>query len=151
MSPLHSILVCTLLATGSWLTASLLTTQPEASIERTLTSNQWKKRIVIISAPTAHQSAFLQQKQLLADEAAGLSERDILVVDAPMDQMNPTDKAYLQTRLGLEPGRFSILLIGKDGGVKIREVKPVPARTLFATIDGMPMRRQEMRQSKKNS
>ncbi len=39
---------------------------------------------------------------------------------------------------------FSVVLIGKDGGEKLR-VDAVPdLRTIYAVIDGMPMRSREM-------
>ena len=36
-------------------------------------------------------------------------------------------------------------LIGKDGGIKETFKKPVAASALFKTVDGMPMRKQEMK------
>ena len=43
------------------------------------------------------------------------------------------------------PGAGSqVLLIGKDGGVKLRSTEPVSTDELFALIDSMPMRRREM-------
>lgn len=122
--------------------------QTVADLEKTLKSNQWQKRIVVIYALTDRQPEFTQQKQILADEAAGVDERDILVIDAPDDRLRPADKTYLQNELGLQPDRFGVVLIGKDGEVKLRQDKPIPAKSLFSTIDGMSMRRQEMQ--KKN-
>jgi hypothetical protein len=34
--------------------------------------------------------------------------------------------------------------VGKDGGEKLSSSKPLAAEKLFATIDAMPMRRDEM-------
>ena len=39
-------------------------------------------------------------------------------------------------------------LIGKDGGQKWRQSEPLDMETLFALIDGMPMRQAEMREQK---
>ena len=39
---------------------------------------------------------------------------------------------------------FEILLIGLDGGVKLRQDEVIDTETLFARIDAMPMRRQEL-------
>jgi len=39
---------------------------------------------------------------------------------------------------------FCVVLVGKDGGVKLREVAPVEATRLFALIDSMPMRQYEI-------
>ncbi|MEO0341702.1 MAG: DUF4174 domain-containing protein, partial [Bacteroidota bacterium] len=43
---------------------------------------------------------------------------------------------------------FLFILIGKDGGVKLRSTSVVPLDDLFALIDGMPMRRAEIRRKK---
>ena len=45
---------------------------------------------------------------------------------------------------GTEP--FLAVLVGKDGGAKLRAAKPITARELMTTIDAMPMRQDEMRQ-----
>jgi hypothetical protein len=37
-------------------------------------------------------------------------------------------------------------LVGKDGGVKRQDTKPVKATAIFEQIDAMPMRQQEMQQ-----
>ena len=41
------------------------------------------------------------------------------------------------------------MLIGKDGGVKLRQEEPISVADLFALIDSMPMRKQEMGQRSK--
>jgi len=43
--------------------------------------------------------------------------------------------------------QFTIILIGLDGGEKLRQTKPLDTTTLFAIIDGMPMRRQELKKN----
>jgi hypothetical protein len=42
-----------------------------------------------------------------------------------------------------EDGDFAMVLIGKDGTVKLRAAEPVVADELFAIIDGMPVRAAE--------
>ncbi len=39
--------------------------------------------------------------------------------------------------------RFHVLLVGKDGGIKLSSAKLVTAQTLTAVIEAMPMRREE--------
>ena len=43
-------------------------------------------------------------------------------------------------------GDLDFVLIGKDGGEKMRWQESLPRRPLFDTIDAMPMRQYEMRQ-----
>jgi hypothetical protein len=55
----------------------------------------------------------------------------------------------IRERLGLKTGTFQVVLIGKDGGVKLRSSEPVSMKDLFGLIDSMPMRQQEMESKKK--
>ena len=43
---------------------------------------------------------------------------------------------------------FSIILIGLDGGIKLRQQELLTAKELFRIIDSMPMRKAEMRDGK---
>ncbi len=50
----------------------------------------------------------------------------------------------LLSEFGISPNGFSVVLIGNDGGEKLR-VNDVPdLQTVYAVIDGMPMRGREM-------
>ena len=49
--------------------------------------------------------------------------------------------AALRRSYKLPADRFTVILIGKDGGEKRRSDTPMSAATLTATIDAMPMRR----------
>ncbi|RZK33884.1 MAG: DUF4174 domain-containing protein, partial [Hymenobacter sp.] len=44
---------------------------------------------------------------------------------------------------------FSVVLIGKDGGVKLAQTQPLAPENLFGTVDKMPMRKQEAKRAKK--
>lgn len=52
----------------------------------------------------------------------------------------------VQTRFNT--GEFSIVLIGKDGGEKLRRNSLLTTRELFSMVDVMPMRRAEMRKER---
>jgi hypothetical protein len=41
---------------------------------------------------------------------------------------------------------FSLILVGKDGGIKLKRSDQVDLREVFELIDSMPMRQNEMRQ-----
>ena len=53
----------------------------------------------------------------------------------------------LSERFGMVGGRVAVVLIGKDGGVKLRREGEIDLDEIFERIDGMPMRRNEMRRS----
>ena len=41
--------------------------------------------------------------------------------------------------------KYQFILVGKDGGEKLRADTIIDTKQLFATIDAMPMRREEMK------
>ena len=129
----------------SLLAAATVAAAGPPSLAETIRAAKWKKRLLLVAAPTATQADFQRQKQLLATDPASLQERDLLVLDVPYDQLAPADQQYLRQQLKLKLSGFEVVLIGKDGGVKERSTHPLAPAALFSTIDQMPMRRQEMR------
>ena len=102
---------------------------------------RWKARVLVLSAPSEDHSDLLAQQRILAEDAAGLAERDIRII-----QLISGNGAKLRDKLGLPPERFTVVLLGKDGGEKIREERPVTLDSLYGLIDAMPMRKQEMKE-----
>lgn len=88
------------------------------------------QRILLIAAPSLNDDAYRTQAALLLPALAGLNERDFVV----------------QIQFGTRS--FSVVLIGKDGGEKLRRATPLSPEELFAIVDAMPMRRAEMRGQK---
>ncbi|GJG85398.1 hypothetical protein tb265_05790 [Gemmatimonadetes bacterium T265] len=111
-----------------------------------------RKRVLILFAPTAADTALAAEDAALRERAAGVAERDLVVVralesgasTADGQPLGTADAAELRRRLRAEPGRFTAVLVGKDGHVAVRSHAPVVAGRLFPTIDAMPMRRAEM-------
>ncbi|WP_182888403.1 DUF4174 domain-containing protein [Hymenobacter rubripertinctus] len=119
-------------------------TAPAASLASRVKAARWRQRVLLICAPTATDARLLKQRALLQPARAGLTERDLLVRELPWASLPAADRNYLR-QLGGSPDAFRVLLLGKDGGVKRRDTAPVAPAALFATIDGMFMRRQEMK------
>ncbi len=115
-----------------------------------LESYQWKNRILLLKDVKSDTDALKKQLELLQSEATGLSERDIkifviiekvLTRDGKVASLSASEiiKNY-------DVHEFQgILLIGKDGGVKMKKPFVVSSEKIFALIDGMPMRKVEMR------
>lgn len=120
-------------------------TPKSVSLEQTLRNSRWKKRVLLIAAPSVEQADFTTQKALLAASKADLDERDFLVLEVLYHQLPATDLRFLAEKLGVQSPGFAAVLIGKDGGVKEKSSRPIPPADLFGTVDKMPMRRQEMR------
>ena len=105
---------------------------------------------VMAAAQSAHRLVFVvgqandprvtQQHTALQHDAAALRERDVTVQD-----MTPEAVRQQRPELGGAPeATFEVILVGKDGGGKLRRKEQVAASELTALIDTMPMRRSEM-------
>jgi len=127
------------------LTTTLFLSAQPLSLKRWLADNQWKHRIILLYAPSAESPDLKKQRVLLDAVSDGLTERDLVVRELLADQLTDNDKAFLQETLNTTGNTFRVLLIGKDGGVKIRQTNPITPKQLFDTIDGMYMRQQEMK------
>ena len=118
---------------------SLETIFVDVTEETTIDGYLWVKRPVIVFANTDLDVNFQTQMKSLRQGAEELAARDVVVlVDA-----NPADKTALRKKF--RPRGFAVLLMGKDGQIKLRKPFPWNARELSRSIDKMPMRQQEMR------
>ena len=99
---------------------------------------RWNARPVLVFADAENDPGYVSQMDILRDVEDGLADRDIVV----MSDAGPGNSAL---RERFAPKGFLVVLIGKDGGVKLSRTEPVAANTLFDTIDAMPMRQREMR------
>jgi hypothetical protein len=118
---------------------------------------RWKNRVLVLFSPSESDASFQSQKKGLASSAEEVLDRELMILEI-VDQGQSragnqllSEKAVqdIRKRLGVLGGSFQILLIGKDGGVKLRSSEPVSTKDLFGLIDSMPMRRQEMESKKK--
>jgi hypothetical protein len=97
------------------------------------------------------------QKQGLASSTEGVLDRELMVLEiieqgqsrAGNQLLSQKSVQNIRRRLGVQAGPFQVLLIGKDGGVKLRSSEPVSVKDIFGLIDSMPMRQQEMESRKK--
>ncbi|WP_353229259.1 DUF4174 domain-containing protein [Novosphingobium sp.] len=104
---------------------------------------RWHKRVVLIAAPDANDPSASEQRAILAAWHQGAEDRDIAVVEIAGSAVSGAGDAApaLRRRYRLEPARFTVLLIGKDGQVAVRADRPIAADRLQRVIDAMPMRR----------
>jgi hypothetical protein len=100
---------------------------------------KWQARPIVVLADSPEDPAFKRQMDLLEARKGELILRDVIVI-------TDTDpEARSELRQKLRPRGFMLVLIGKDGGVKLRKPVPWNVRELSRQIDKMPMRQQEIR------
>lgn len=112
---------------------------------------EWENRVLIIFEDADAKQSWAQEALVMVGDEH-FEERDMVVLRMGRDTVEPLvgdavpgiDPARLRRELGVGDNAFRTVLIGKDGGVKMRSSSPICAATLFSTVDAMPMRRQEM-------
>ncbi|GHC48630.1 DUF4174 domain-containing protein [Roseibacillus persicicus] len=120
-----------------------------------LKNYQWKNRILLIH-PSADQAQKEALRQLLKKEKESLANRDLVIInlsktalDWPQVISMPGEKREeLREKFALSPEGSTFILIGKDGGEKARQSDTLNLQELFTRIDGMPMRKAEMKVAK---
>jgi len=114
---------------------------------------QWENRLLIIYS-TGNQPSFTTQKDSFIEARNSYEARDLLVLQLNDEAIFNTynkqklsiDVEAAKAFLSLEAQEnFKVFLIGKDGSIKLRSDRPIINEKLFATIDAMPMRQQEMK------
>ncbi|MEL6373870.1 MAG: DUF4174 domain-containing protein [Pseudomonadota bacterium] len=112
---------------------------------------RWKNRPLVIFAPSVNDPRAQRQRAIVRVHRRGFLERDMVVllvtpasVTTLIGRPPALSARQLRARFSAKPGAFRVVLVGKDGGAKRASAQPFSARTLFATIDAMPMRRREM-------
>lgn len=118
----------------------------------TLDDYKWKNRLLLVFAPK-EDADYQDQMQLVKEQQPGFNERDLLVIQllaAGTSFINnqPIDAQLaiqIRKRFNVDQQEFQVILVGKDGTAKRRDRSPVPPEVIFAEIDAMPMRQQEMR------
>ncbi len=108
----------------------------------TVAQMKWERRVLIVAAPTAGDATLAEQRRILAGWKANAAARDLSIVEIIGDQVRgASDSAAALRRKYHMPTTFTAILIGKDGGEKLRSARPFSAAALEATIDAMPMRK----------
>ena len=122
---------------------------------QSLDPHRWNNRLLILVDTSDDQLKLGRQLDQLRTEATGLRDRKLVVyqfnneayrtgLDVAADWTPGTLPATLTNRIKND-GSFQLFLIGLDGGVKLHRDDVTRPETIFSLIDGMPMRRAELR------
>ncbi len=110
--------------------------QPGA--ESDLSEFQWKNRPIVVFADSPDDPRFQEQVDRLTKGADQLLERDVVV----LTDTDPSVRSPLRNKL--RPRGFMLVLVGKDGGVKLRKPAPWTVREITRSIDKFPDRQREV-------
>lgn len=115
---------------------------------------EWKNRVLIIGGDSSKFKSQLDQINLESNE---FTDRDLVIILIEEDNSRisydglKTIKTIdydstLNLRNKYNFKEFNLLLIGKDGDEKYNSKKPVSINAVIELIDGMPMRKQEIKE-----
>ena len=118
-----------------------------------LNSFKWKNRLLFVFASSEEDRFYLALKEEIARQGMEIRDRDLLVFEVfekgesrlGKERLSSGQVLALRKHLSVPSGQFMIILIGKDGGEKLRQDRLVELKEIFGIIDAMPMRQQEMR------
>jgi hypothetical protein len=96
---------------------------------------RWEARPILVFAAEEDPRLAEQIALLEAAEAELLARDNVVIIDT--EPGSPLRARFL-------PADFTVILIGKDGGEKLRRHRVVVPDELNELIDTMPMRRREM-------
>jgi hypothetical protein len=101
----------------------------------------WKFRPLIVFSSPGGEKLSRAQQALFEEMESQVADRDMKLLVVRQED-HPWRK-----RFSIQEKDFEVVLVGKDGGVKMRSNQPLTPAEVFQEIDRMPMRRREMRES----
>lgn len=118
-----------------------------------LQQHQWESRIIVVYSNETELDLVSMQSDLLMEESNKLSERKLVVIQATKDRYKiifPENSEWVSSSLKdvlniSTKTEFEVFLLGLDGGIKLRQQEILQTEKLFSLIDGMPMRKAEIR------
>lgn len=120
------------------------------SFGQDLKQYRWVQRVLIVTAKDTH--LLKEQMDSLSKDIKGLQERKLAIYQVTPNGYakgtritNWTKTKDFYQRITKRKKDFEVILIGLDGGVKLRQTELLTLEKLFTLIDGMPMRRAEIR------
>lgn len=118
-----------------------------SSYGQNLSDYQWTNRIIILSDQEQDFSKAKEALETLSAFDKELKERDLLIFIHRDGKRYDTNFKMVNKDIGKSiPKNFiGYFLIGKDGGIKSQKPYPIDPVSIFTLIDGMPMRRAEIK------
>ena len=124
---------------------------PAQAMAAELSDYRWESRPLLLFAPTESDPRLVETMRRIEASRCDFVDRDIVLgrivtegtstLDGHV--VDPTQAQRLVSEFGIGADSFSVVLIGKDGGEKLRVAGIPDLQAIYAVIDGMPMRARE--------
>tara|TARA_B100000945_G_C20072959_1_gene453335 strand:+ start:186 stop:599 length:414 start_codon:yes stop_codon:yes gene_type:complete len=105
----------------------------------------WKNRIVVTFSPSKNNTERSYFLNSINNNICEFNSRNIIHIDLIFNEKNHEIEKFESffENLSLSASEFRLILIGKDGGIKLNSRK-TSLEEIFSLIDTMPMRQEEM-------
>ncbi|MGB5822130.1 MAG: DUF4174 domain-containing protein [Saonia sp.] len=132
--------------------SALILLSCNTSNSQSLLDYRWKKRIVLLVDQDKDTDTLQSQLKRFLPFEHELEERDMLIFVVSGKHVYNAKGTPMQLDIPkiLEGNFQGILLIGKDGGVKLEKSFEVAPSVIFDLVDSMPMRKSEKTSSRKH-
>ncbi len=125
---------------------------PARAAAAELSDYLWQSRPLLLFAPTDSDPRLVETMRRIEASRCDFADRDMVLgrilaegTSTLGSDVVGTDQARrLSAQFGIGANSFSAVLIGKDGGEKLRANDVPDLQAIYAVIDGMPMRGREM-------
>ena len=125
---------------------------PAQAMAAELSDYLWQRRPLLLFAPTDSDQRLVETMRRIEASRCDFADRDMVLGRIVAEGTSTLDgdvvgidqAQQLLSEFGIGTNSFGVVLIGKDGGEKLR-VNDVPdLQAIYAVIDGMPMRGREV-------
>lgn len=120
-----------------------------------IANHRWKNRLLLVVSKEYSNESLKQQLTVLNNCKQGLTERKLLTYQILPDKYKVStsynnkrpwqSSSVLYEQFSGADSPFEIILIGLDGGIKLRKKGLLTCEELWSVIDKMPMRQAEIR------
>ena len=114
---------------------------------------RWERRPLLVFAPAQSDPRLAETLSRIEATRCDFATRDMVLGQVLATGPNTLDgqpvdaeeSLRLRAQFSIEANAFTAVLIGKDGGEKLRVTEVPDLQRIYAVIDGMPMRGNEIR------
>jgi hypothetical protein len=139
------------LALAALVASAALTLGAGSASATELSDYLWQRRPLLLFAPTASDPRLAETLSRIDASRCDFAARDMVVGQVVAEGTSTLDGHVIDAdeaqrllkQYAIEPDAFTALLIGKDGGEKLRVGGVPELSSIYAVIDGMPMRQRE--------
>ena len=124
---------------------------PAQAMAAELSDYLWERRPLLLFAPTDSDPRLVETMRRIEASRCDFAERDMVLGRILAEGTSTLDGRVLDSnqaqrlvsKFGISTNSLIVVLIGKDGGEKLRVADVPDLQAIYDVIDGMPMRARE--------